>query len=663
MGSQDCSGGDCNAMQEADTSALLQGRVKVKGATQHGTSVPKSIEDILASGIKDLALLEEDIQHPPALPETPSHSGAVSMGEHKIQGMSQNAMDGVKGILQEAAERDGDVAAAKVLDDLKKDDEDGKDETDDIQNKDYDEIKKAIEEVSAGASAEEQIKDGKPVVTSEMLNEVEGLPDTPEQAPGGTGKVVEGDMVADNPSAALLLLEASTKGKRFVSNLWEDNMHIPYCFAPDIAPTSKKAFQDAVQHWIDHVPCLGFKQVEVKTGTEKCATEPGIYVFSSSGGCFANVGAPYKWQGEYGASRCHLQPNGCDTLGVAAHELGHNIGMLHEQSRTDAADYVTILWDNIQESYKSQYTTSSAADRTVPYDPMSLMHYSDTAFGLPGKKTMVFKGESNKPMGNRMGLTYDDALQAAKMYKCEDSLKQFKLCSSSPDGCTKEACTCHQGSGLLKFTDGVCSQCLRQCPAYPSGTSGACGCAVGCEKYCFDSGGNTYCTCKDCTPQPEPTPAPPPEPTPAPQPAPNPTPEGGEPQPEPTPAPTPEPTPAPTPAPTATPPPTPAPTTTSDPADDGKCEDKWSFCGQYARHCNPYTKLNGMLIEVACPVTCDKCPGGSQQKEETSDPCADKAGYSCTCRAYQRLCPVGEQYKIGGTPFLEACKKTCDQCS
>lgn len=56
----------------------------------------------------------------------------------------------------------------------------------------------------------------------------------------------------------------------------------------------------------------------------------------------------WSFLGQTGGSQTlSLQTPGCIWSGVAAHELMHALGFVHEQSRSDRDHYVTIVWKNI----------------------------------------------------------------------------------------------------------------------------------------------------------------------------------------------------------------------------------------------------------------------------------------------------------------------------
>lgn len=62
--------------------------------------------------------------------------------------------------------------------------------------------------------------------------------------------------------------------------------------------------------------------------------------------------APSCWSflGQTGGSQTlSLQTPGCIWSGVAAHELMHALGFVHEQSRSDRDHYVSIVWKNIMQ--------------------------------------------------------------------------------------------------------------------------------------------------------------------------------------------------------------------------------------------------------------------------------------------------------------------------
>lgn len=75
-------------------------------------------------------------------------------------------------------------------------------------------------------------------------------------------------------------------------------------------------------------------------------------------GCHSAVGRTGR-----GRQVVNLQTNGCfDAKGTIIHELGHVVGLGHEQSRSIRDDYVNIFWSNImwgKYSNSSMYTKMS----------------------------------------------------------------------------------------------------------------------------------------------------------------------------------------------------------------------------------------------------------------------------------------------------------------
>lgn len=170
-----------------------------------------------------------------------------------------------------------------------------------------------------------------------------------------------------------------------------------------------------------------------------------IEIFSG-GGCYSSVGYNHR------SHQVSLQRGGCTYKGIVAHELGHTIGLHHEQCRPDRDRFVKILLDNVPSKMRYNFNLVRGTNNFgQSYDYCSLMHYGRTAFG--GRKFTIvprdldYLGTIGKSHTDA-DLTQSDAAIVNTMYKCG--------MSSAPTACGKTPCsklysssTCNSLSNML----------------------------------------------------------------------------------------------------------------------------------------------------------------------------------------------------------------------
>lgn len=73
-----------------------------------------------------------------------------------------------------------------------------------------------------------------------------------------------------------------------------------------------------------------------------------------------------------------------------------------------------------------KYNVSQVDSLGIPYDYLSVMHYSSTAFGINGSTTVIAKNPSVAQLGQRVGLSPMDIKQADLLYRCNGT-SQYEM--------------------------------------------------------------------------------------------------------------------------------------------------------------------------------------------------------------------------------------------
>ncbi len=94
------------------------------------------------------------------------------------------------------------------------------------------------------------------------------------------------------------------------------------------------------------------------------------------------------------------------SAGLIVHEIGHTLGFIHEQNRSDRDDFVDIFPQNIQNGAISQFRITQNSVNPGAFDVFSTMIYSSFTFSKNGQPVMLRKDGTRIPFRN--GLSAGD---------------------------------------------------------------------------------------------------------------------------------------------------------------------------------------------------------------------------------------------------------------
>ncbi len=188
--------------------------------------------------------------------------------------------------------------------------------------------------------------------------------------------IAEGDIILKK----LTPYDTSSKAAiiKLISNRWLSGI-VPYQIDDHLPQVNRDSVMKAIALW-QQVTFVKFVPI-TKADEERY---PDYVIFAPDGGKMCS-----SYVGRYGGRQYVQLSSRCTTM-ITAHEIGHVLGLWHEQSRVDRDSYVRILWENIEEHarYNFEQHLTNGTDYG-PYNYQSIMHYSAYAFSKNGEKTIV----------------------------------------------------------------------------------------------------------------------------------------------------------------------------------------------------------------------------------------------------------------------------------
>ncbi|XP_075719677.1 hatching enzyme 1.2-like [Rhinoderma darwinii] len=200
---------------------------------------------------------------------------------------------------------------------------------------------------------------------------------------------------------------------------------VPFVISPDYTVKEQSLIYSALKEF-EMMTCVQFV---------KRSSESDYLSIESGAGCWSYIGR------NSGKQMVSLFSPDCMVYGVIQHEAMHNLGFLHEHTRTDRDNFIDILWKNINKDYWKNFNIIYGNTLNLPYDYTSVMHYHRYAFSRndPILLTIVPKPGPTVEIGQRIGLSNLDVRKINAFYSCNLCREKLVELSGSFSGSSNSA--------------------------------------------------------------------------------------------------------------------------------------------------------------------------------------------------------------------------------